>query len=67
MPVEWIVQSADPPSVVVRRIHLVRDSGAQPEYLSLNVAPETYPQTFNEGDVWGVQFTLIRRRGSNGQ
>lgn len=67
MSVEWIVQSADPTDAVIRRILFVRDTGAQPEILSLNVIPETYPQTFNEGDVLAVTFTLISRRGSNGQ
>lgn len=67
MSAQWTVQSADPDDAVVRRIHLVRDLDAQPETLFGNVMPKTYPQTFLEGDVWGVTFTLISRRGSNGQ
>ncbi len=67
MTVEWIVQRADPIGVTMRRIHLARYSGAQPEQLFLNVMPETVRETLNEGDVCGVNLTLIRRRGLNGQ
>jgi hypothetical protein len=63
--VEWTVQSAYPNNGI-RRIHLVRDAGAQREDLFLNVTPQTAPEAFNEGDVWGVTLTLISRRGSNG-
>lgn len=66
MVTEWIVQSVEPNNGI-RRIHLTRDSGRQPEHFFLNVLPETVPGALSQGDVCGVTFTLIRRRGSNGQ
>lgn len=65
MGAEWIVQSARPNNGI-KRIHFVRDDGDQPEDLFLNVTAKTAPQTFTEGDVWRVQWKLIRRRGANG-
>ncbi len=66
-PMEWTVQSADPASIVMRRIHLVRDAGAQREHLFMNVTTQTVPETLTEGDVWGVELTFISRRGSSGK
>ncbi len=62
---EWICRSAHA-NDGIRRIHLQRET-TQPEDLFMNVTPETTPEAFKEGDIWGVKFTLISRRGSNGQ
>jgi hypothetical protein len=61
----FIVRSSVPNNGI-RRIHLSRNVGAQPEEIYINALPETLPETFEEGDEWSVEFTLIRRAGSNG-
>lgn len=61
----FIVRKAVPNNGI-RQIHLSRDQGVQPEEIFANVLPETFPETFMEGDEWSVEFTLVRRLGSNG-
>lgn len=62
----FTVRSAAP-NIDLRRVHLARNIASQPEDILLNVLPETFPQTFIVGDEWRVEFTLVRRIGSNGR
>lgn len=61
----FIVRSTKPNNGI-RQVHLSRQDDVQPEEIYLNVLPKTFPEAFEEGDLWNVEFTLIRRLGSNG-
>lgn len=61
----FVVRSAVPNNGI-RKIHISRHIGSQPEEIYINVLPGTLPDEFMEGDEWSVEFKLIRRAGSNG-